>query len=391
MRSLLASLQQRPVLSIFVGALLLRALVAIVITVVADGVVAPDEAIFRWMAATVARGGDIEGGDYGPTYQVTRFYILLLAAGYELFGPHLIVGRLLAAVLGAAAAAATVAVTRQVTGNGPAMLAGAIVAMLPSQVFFSAQTLKDPLVWLLVATIALAMSRVATVGLQSVWKYLLVVAAGIALLGMVRWQTTAVVAIAIALAGWTQGRGRERALRGVAVGVIAVVVPWLVGLGPLATRIITQAPDTAPIRTRHALAGETGFADPDAGTVEQLILGIRAYLVEPLPWRSTTASWEPLAQLEMLLWYPVVVIALVGLWAVRRHVSVLAFPVLYAGGTTLVYVLAEGDLMTAYRHRGEIVWVCAVLVAVAIEPWLESRRDIARTEGRASMEASTGR
>lgn len=390
MRSLIGTLERRPVIGIFVGALLLRALVAIVITLATDGVVAPDEAIFRWMAATVARGGDIESGDYGPTYQVTRFYILLLAAGYELFGPHLIVGRLLAAVLGAAAAAATVAVTRQVTGNGPAMLAGAIVAMLPSQVFFSAQTLKDPLVWLLVATIALAMSRAATAGLRTVWKHLLVVATGLALLGMVRSQTTAVVAIAIALAGWTQGQEREQLVRGVAAAVVAVVVPGFVGLGPLATRIISQAADTASIRTRHALAGETAFADPDAGTVEQLVLGLRAYLVEPLPWRATTASWEPLAQAETVLWYPIVAMAFVGLWAARRHVPVLAFPVLYAGGTTLVYVLAEGDLMTAYRHRGEIVWVSAVLVAVAVERW-GPRRDKAAAEHRASMEGSIGR
>ena len=41
----------------------------------------------------------------------------------------------------------------------------------------------------------------------------------------------------------------------------------------------------------------------------------------------------------------------------------LAFPVLAGAATLAMYGLTEGNLGTAYRHRGEFVWVVALLDA----------------------------
>jgi hypothetical protein len=71
-----------------------------------------------------------------------------------------------------------------------------------------------------------------------------------------------------------------------------------------------------------------------------------------------------LAMAENLAWWPLLLLACVGAWSGRRHMRVLAFPVLSAGAIAVLYGLSEGNLGTAFRHRGEIVWAVALLAVV---------------------------
>ncbi len=70
-------------------------------------------------------------------------------------------------------------------------------------------------------------------------------------------------------------------------------------------------------------------------------------------------------------------LALVGLLGAWQHRRALAFPVLAGGAILVMYGLTEGNLGTAYRHRGEFVWVVALLAAVGAE-----RLAVWRTAGR---------
>jgi hypothetical protein len=120
----------------------------------------------------------------------------------------------------------------------------------------------------------------------------------------------------------------------------------------------------------------------DAGgatSLSYLPTGLTVIVLRPFPWEAAT---EPdfslrLAGLESLLWYPILVLAAIGLVGVRRHLRVLAFPLLVLGATALMYALTEGNLGTAYRHRGEFVWVVALVASLGLSrvaAWSARRR-----------------
>ena len=87
-------------------------------------------------------------------------------------------------------------------------------------------------------------------------------------------------------------------------------------------------------------------------------------LAEPYPVPSTLHNRRlMLALAENIVWWPLLLLAFVGMVEVRRHRRVLVFPLLAGGAIVLLYALSEGNIGTAFRHRGEIVWAVAVLAA----------------------------
>jgi hypothetical protein len=96
-------------------------------------------------------------------------------------------------------------------------------------------------------------------------------------------------------------------------------------------------------------------------------------LAQPYPWARGSVSLH-LAGADELIWYPLVLLALVGLLRLRaRHLRVMAFPVI-AGGTILIlYALTEGNVGTAFRHRGEFEWVVALLAVLGLRQLIEWR------------------
>lgn len=96
-------------------------------------------------------------------------------------------------------------------------------------------------------------------------------------------------------------------------------------------------------------------------------------LLEPFPLPFTGSAPLRLARMESLLWYPLVLLAAVGLWIARRHLRVLLFPIVVGGGILFMYALSEGNVGTAHRHRGEFVWVVVLLAALGARH-LTSRR-----------------
>ena len=66
----------------------------------------------------------------------------------------------------------------------------------------------------------------------------------------------------------------------------------------------------------------------------------------------------------------------------------LAFPVLASMGSLLVYASVEGNLGTAFRHRGELVWGVALLAALGAQT-ISGRRRPAESTAEAPMPADT--
>lgn len=97
-----------------------------------------------------------------------------------------------------------------------------------------------------------------------------------------------------------------------------------------------------------------------------IIRGLSVMLVEPYPWDNPTSPSFRMAQFETIIWYPILMLAMIGLWSARRHLIVMAYPLLYGGGALIVYALVEGNVGTAYRHRSEFVWVIALLAGLGV-------------------------
>lgn len=119
--------------------------------------------------------------------------------------------------------------------------------------------------------------------------------------------------------------------------------------------------------------GRTGSLRSD---LAHLPRGLQVMLFEPLPWRSTGSSRMDLVRIEMAIWYPMLLLALAGLGALRdvRHRRVILWPVVAGGGLITMYALAEGNFGTAFRHRGEVVWIVAILAGFGMNELLNAGR-----------------
>lgn len=98
--------------------------------------------------------------------------------------------------------------------------------------------------------------------------------------------------------------------------------------------------------------------------------GMSVIALRPLPWEAVApgrAAGIRLAGAEDVFWYPILLLALGGLLTLRGRLRYMAFPVLVGAATAVMYGVTEGNVGTAYRHRGEFIWVTALLAAAAIQ------------------------
>lgn len=113
-------------------------------------------------------------------------------------------------------------------------------------------------------------------------------------------------------------------------------------------------------------ARRAGSDNPVVDNLRHLPYGIVVALLEPLPWRDGNLRTD-LARAEAIVWYPILLLGIIGLPRLLRRPSVGVYPVLVAGGVILVMALAEGNYGTAFRHRGDLVWATAVASVVGLE------------------------
>jgi 4-amino-4-deoxy-L-arabinose transferase-like glycosyltransferase len=373
-----------PVLFVFVAALIVRVTLAIVLSATVGMDPFSDAKVFGGLASDLASGASRHWSDSNELfYERLAGYVLPLGALYWVFGDHLFFGQLLAALFGAVAAAAVCGLTLLAANRRAALTAGFIVALFPSHVLWSSIPYRDSAVWAAAAVAALLVA----VGARARGWRLAAVGAGVAalvfVLGHLRLTTTVAVCGALVAASLFSDR-RGRAIRVAGALVIAALVPWYLGIGPGGADLVRPLGGV-----RGALACQAQSAvtkcNPDSSVsregsregdslipseasisrdVRHFPRGLSVMLLEPFPWASLGGFQLRLAQLELLLWLPLIALAAVGLSAAYRRRRELSFLVLTAGAVLIVYALGEGNLGTAYRHRSELVPALAVLAAL---------------------------
>lgn len=384
-RPSVALLQRHPVLTVFGLAMAVRAAAAIVITQVSGASVFSDDLTYSQMASDRASGNVSNWDAYTSwLYHTTASFLYPLTALYKVVGPHPLAGRILVGLFGAIAAAATCRLALEALPVGWAMAAGLVVALLPSQVLFSSLILKDALVWALLALLAVV-SAIASRA-SGMRLIVLLIAAGVllGLLSHLREQTLVVAAWAFALAALV-GRREGRAVRISGAVALLLVVPLWISAGVAGLTLVRDQQGTLPEkRAANAQGADTAFvhstapSSPDSATtdgsppstaggdnVSAGVRGLQAVVLDPLPWQSSPNRRISLARAESTFaWWPLLLLAVIGLVPCRRHLRVVAFPLLAGAATAVTYALSEGNFGTAYRHRGEFVWVVALLAAM---------------------------
>lgn len=116
--------------------------------------------------------------------------------------------------------------------------------------------------------------------------------------------------------------------------------------------------------------------DSSAGaSLSALPKGLVAVSVRPFVWEKAGNTGVRLAQVENLAWLVLYVLAAMGLVVARHRRDVLAFPVVVGAAVLLSSAITQGNLGTAFRHRGQLLWVLALLSAVAVQHLVDRRRD----------------
>ena len=427
---------ERPVLAVVVVSATARLAIALVLNLFDIWSLAPDAGQYLAIAEANA-DGRLAGfwNGYGLSlYQTTRSFSGQLWILFELFGPYRLLGQLLAVIYGVLPAGLTVCLALRLLRPAFALLAGMIVAFLPSQVKFSSVTLRESLVWALLAAVAVIYSRL---GPRTSRSSIVIGVAGLAvlfyLLATVRGQT-AIVALWCMTFALVAVRG-HRLLRCGSAAVLLLVVPLFIGYSPGGVTYLMKAANRlGTVRTYMAMSADTAineleplysqagvgdvdqagvgdldqagvssggvgddthlavidrsaYPDPDGrqkfvidkggravvvhnelpANLRVLPKGLLAVTLRPAPWEAARSRKFQVAGFENIVWLPLFVFAGVGAWVRRRDVHVVAFPASLVISLTLAAAVTQGNLGTAFRHRGQVLWVLAILAVAAVQ------------------------
>jgi 4-amino-4-deoxy-L-arabinose transferase-like glycosyltransferase len=235
--------------------------------------------------------------------------------------PALIVARALHVIAGAISAALTYALARHLAPRTPALLAGALLALCPFEVYLQRFALSDSL--LCAANLWVLLSALNYVE-QPGWRPAAALAGGLVLGALAKLPVGFVLAVAMPLALLLMPRTqRARLLRPrAAVGLLAAHAPAaLLGLGVIVTALV---------RTRHGLSPGFGLHD-FAGVGEGAYRDIGASMGLQRP--------SLLPELAAQLSWPVVLVGSLGViagvlladWRTRWLVAVAAVPLIAIG------------------------------------------------------------
>ena len=450
-RNAVAVMIDHPVLTSFLVALGVRVVFAVSSSLLHEGVLIPDEGQYLTVAMTASEGrltSEFWLGYGQSLFASTRTFMWPLTALFWVFGPFRIVGQILAAVFGAATAAASAGLAGRFLRRPFTLAAGLTVALFPSQILWSSVVLRESLIWAGLA----AMALVVGYSQQSDSRSRIVLSAmllGLLFVAMVWLRVqTAVLALWCICPALLLGGGR-RAVRFLSAICLLVVVPWLVGLGPGAFGFADAAVNRLGIsRSYMSLSADSSFVEAvpdsvlaDSGVVEavpdsllacvdqlnrnrggdsgtggvrgpfierpsgewvcisdssgkilivdnRLITSVKRVpgglldtLIRPLPWEASQNLGVLFAQLESILWVPMYALAIYGVWIHRKRYRLLAFPALLVLLIGLSGAVSHGNLGSAFRHRGQMLFALAVLAMGGVQAIVDARKGMRPVRG----------
>lgn len=415
----------RPALTSFLVALVVRFVAAAAINLLHDGVFIPDEGQYLIIALFASEGeltADFWSGYGQALFDSTRTFMWPLTALFWLFGPSRFVAQLVPVLFGAVTAGATAVVAGRFLRRPYALLAGLIVALFPSQVLWSSVVLRESLIWAGLAGIAVVVgySQRQRSGVRIVWS---AVTAGVLFIAIV-WlrDHTAFLALWCLFPALLIGPNRRLVRVVSAVGVL-VLAPWLGGMGTAGVAFAEDAwTRLGSTRCYLSMTADSSFGDCQdemmlsdcSARVEEetgewheisraagrlldrqsgdwvcipgysggawlidnsigtslrvLPRGLVNTMIRPAPWEVRSSNPDQFfAGVESVLWVTLYVLSGLCLWRLRGRIWQLAFPVMLVTAISLTGAMTHGNLGTAFRHRGQVLFALAVLASGGLQ------------------------
>jgi Dolichyl-phosphate-mannose-protein mannosyltransferase len=319
--------------------------------------------------------GDETGSGWGMVY--------LVAAIYGLIGRNMLAVQLVNCVFGAATAVIIFLCAQQVFNNvSVARIAAIAVAFFPSLVLWSSQGLKDgPIVFLL------AMSILATLrlGQKLTLKYVAVLICSLLALLSFRFYVFYMICVAIggAFLIGMQEITTKSFVRQFGVIVLLGLALTYVGITRSASIQFQEYGNLARIqRSRLDLAqsAKSGFGrDIDVssaqGALTTIPMGLVYLLFAPFPWQLVNLR-QSITLPEMVIWWASFPLLVLGLWfAVKYRLRMISPILIFTVLLTLAYSLFQGNVGTAYRQRAQLLIFYFIFVAVGFVLLKEKRED----------------
>ena len=345
----------------------------------------------------IIRGDAIDRFDYTVVFDEygRNSYNTVLAGAQVLFGPSPYGMRLLNIVLFAVATALLCRLAHQAFGPVPAFGGLAVLLFVPTLFVWSISLLKESL-YLLLSVTALVSALHAVRGRGAAVRVGAAAVCGIALWAMRDLRPGAAVMTAAGLGvGFVAGALTtvSRRFRFALIAFLALLVVAAMTVPAGRTRILpglgaaakTHAGHVFTLGHSYKLLDDAFYVHPRPLTenvalttgeaARFLVRAAVSFVTVPLPWQIATTS-ELAFVPEQMLWYAIVVLAVVGLRTAFRADPLVAGALLGLACTTAAVVaVTNGNVGTLIRFRGLVtpylIWMSAVGFCVALR-WLMS-------------------
>ena len=425
-RSSVAFMTSHLVLSSFLVALGVRVVVAISTGLLHEGTLIGDEGQYLILALMASEGkltSEFWSGYGESLFATTRTFMWPVTGLFWILGPSRIVAQLLVATFGAVTSACAACLASRFLRKEFALGAGLIVAFFPSQILWSTVVLRESLIWAGLAAIAVTVdySQRSRSHLRTA---LLTVLLGLLFVATV-WlrEHSALLALWCLCPALLVGRSRLR-VRILTASCLLIFAPWIVGLGPGGSDYARKAMDSmGSSRAYMAMSADSSIFEElydcpallesqsrgsdEIGAVASRLIdrergewiciqgqfgigrlvdnrlitsfqripgGLYDTMIRPLPWGDGRDLAHVLAGWESLLWISLYGLAAYGLWVHGKGHRVLIYPTLLLFSLSISGAVTHGNLGTAFRHRGQICFVLAVLAMAGVQAIVEGRR-----------------
>ena len=365
---------------VFVGALLLRCVLTVATyQIYGLGYFAPDEAATAQDAVHYLNNIPVMPVAHGQGWEYFNIFV------YALFGNEPMLPRLWNCVAGALTAPVGYAVARDLGARRGARLAALLIAFFPSTAFWSILNLHDAGAYLVILC-----AFAVTTRLEKDTRWWRIVALGMLLFAIYLLRIFADLALLIAVVGglvaWRWRISPRAAARGtgaviVASGIvtaIALLVPQLGHYVYVNGKLdrLAGLRETLASGARSAVDVDPGLGN-FAGIVGFVPRGVVDFLLRPFPWEHSTSTVAALTRPEVVFYYALLPLLVMGMvLAIRKNFVVAVPPLVFLALSTVGYSLVLSNLGTIYRERDELLVVMFTfsgLAADQLAPWLRVR------------------
>ena len=391
---------RRFLLSLFVGALLVRVILGSLIFLFNLQEFFGGDAMtydaFGWMLLKSWQG------ERNPIFQpiLQSYYtggawgmLYIVAGTYAVVGRNMLAVQFINAVIGAATAPIIFLCAHHIFGNlRVASLAALFVAFYPSLVLWSCQGLKDgPIVFFL----SLIMLSTLRLGERFSFKYTVILIC--AMLAVLSFRFYIFYMVAVAVGGsfvigmrtvTTTSLIRQflvvvaLGLAMTYLGVLRTASMQMEMFGSLERIQITRSDQT---RTSNTGFGKDVDISTTSGALSVIPLGMVYLLFAPFPWQLASLR-QSITMPEMIIWWVSFPMCMLGLWFTLKYHLRKALPILiFTSMLTLSYSIFQGNIGTAYRQRAQLLVFYFIFAAVGYVI-LKERREDRRQEAQLSKQ-----